>query len=40
MYMCKYMFIQAVSPTTVELDLMFVLVVRFLLLKINRSCDL
>lgn len=32
-YMCKYMFMQAVCPTTVELDLMFVSVVRFLLLQ-------
>lgn len=37
MYMCRYMFIWAVCPTTVEMDLMFVLVVRFLSLSLNRS---
>lgn len=35
--MCRYMFIGAVCPTTVEMDLMFVLVVRFILLNRNRS---
>lgn len=35
--MCKYMFIQAVRPTTVEMDLMFVSVVRFLLLLLLYS---
>lgn len=35
--MCRYMFIRAVCPTTVEMDLTFVLVVRFILLKLNRS---
>lgn len=28
MYMCRYMFIWAVCPTTVEMDLTFVMVVR------------
>ena len=35
--LCRYMFIGAVCPTTVEMDLMFVLVVRFILLNCNRS---
>lgn len=29
MYMCRYMFIWAVCPTTVEMDLTFVMVERF-----------
>lgn len=37
MYMCRYMFIWAVCPTTVEMDLTFVLVVRFTSLDLNRS---
>lgn len=37
MYMCRYMFIWAVRPTTVEMDLTFVLVVRFISLDLNRS---
>lgn len=37
MYMCRYMFIWAVCPTTVEMDLTFVLVVRFISFNLNRS---
>lgn len=37
MYMCRYMFIWTVCPTTVEMDLTFVLMVRFILLKLNKS---
>lgn len=37
MYMCRYMFIWTVCPTTVEMDLTFVLVVRFISLKLNKS---
>lgn len=37
MYMCRYMFIWAVCPTTVEMDLTFVLVVRFISLNLNGS---
>ena len=37
MYMCRYMFIWAVCPTTVEMDLTFVLVVRFISLNLNMS---
>lgn len=37
MYMCRYMFIWAVCPTTVEMDLTFVLVVRFMSLNLNKS---
>lgn len=34
--MCKYVFIWAVCPTTIEMDLTFVLVVKFITLKLNR----
>lgn len=37
MYMCRYMFIWAVCPTTIEMDLTFVLVVRFISFNLNRS---
>lgn len=40
MYMCRYMFIWAVCATTVEMDLMFVLVVRFILLNLNGGSSL
>lgn len=40
MYTCRYMFIWATCPTTVEMDLTFVLVVRFVSLKLNGSCYL
>lgn len=37
MYMCRYMFIGTVCPTTVEMDLTFVSVVRFILLNLKWS---
>lgn len=40
MYMCRYMFIWAACPTTVEMDLIFALVVRFILFSLDRSCYL
>lgn len=37
MYMCRYMFIWAACPTTIEMDLTFVLMVRFIWLNRDRS---
>lgn len=37
MYMCRYMFIWAVCPTTVEMDLTLVLVMRFISFNLNRT---